>query len=134
MGFSSQQYKKNSKERPWQIHPVWRGIGCVLLLLVPIMSWFAAQLFLESSLKTTLPYAFTKAAVIPYTQITSVDNFIVQVNRYFQNTNFMLGQVFLTVIFSFIGFGIIALLYAMIYRIAGPPRYGPYDIPPNKIQ
>lgn len=134
MGFSSQKYHKGSKEKPWQLHPIWRGIGCVLLLIVPIMSWFAAQLFLESRLSTTLPYSLTQVVVIPFTHVQEVDKAVLQVNLYFQRTHFLLGQVFLTVIFSVIGFGIIALLYAIVYRMAGPPRYGPFDIPPNKIR
>jgi hypothetical protein len=133
MGFSAQQYRKTGKERPWQIHPVWRGIGCLLLILVPIMAWFAADLVLKSNLSRFFPYEFTRVIVIPFTHIAEVDKLIVQVNYYFQNTQFLFGQVFLTIIFSFIGFGIIALLYAIIYRVAGPPRYGPFDIPPNKV-
>ena len=35
MGFSSQKYRKERQERPWVIHPVWRGIGCALILLNP---------------------------------------------------------------------------------------------------
>lgn len=133
MGFSSQQYRKGNKERPWTIHPVWRGIGCLLLLLVPIMAWFAAGLVIKSSLSSLFPYEFSQVIVIPFIHVAALDKLILQANYYFQNTNFMFGQVFLTVIFSFIGFGIIALLYAIIYRVAGPPRYGPFDIPSNKI-
>jgi hypothetical protein len=133
MGFSAQQYKKGSKERPWKVHPIWRGIGCVLILLVPIMSWFVAQVYLDSKLSSTLSYDLTRVVVIPFTHIRTLDRLILEANYYFQDVHFILGQVFLTVIFSVIGFGIIALLYAIIYRVAGPPRYGPFDIPPNKI-
>jgi hypothetical protein len=134
MGFSSQQYKKGNKERPWKVHPVWRGIGCVMLLLVPIMSWFVAQLYLESQLSTSLPYDLTRVVVIPLTHVRNLDRYILQANYYFRDVHFVIGQVFLTVIFSVIGFGILALIYAIIYRVAGPPRYGPFDIPSNKIR
>jgi len=133
MGFSTQQLKRGNRERPWKVHPVWRGIGCIMLLLVPFMSWFTAELVLESNLKDIFPYELTRVAVLPFVHITEVDKIILHVNYYFQNTGFMLGQVFLTVIFSFIGFGIVALLYAIIYRFAGPPRYGPFDIPTDRV-
>jgi hypothetical protein len=133
MGFSSQQYKKGSKERPWAVHPVWRGIGCILIILIPIMSWFVAGLVLENMKSNLLPYEFTRVVVIPFTHVAQLDKYILQINYYFQDTHFVFGQVFLTVIFSFIGFGILAFLYAIIYRMAGPPRYGPFDVPSNKV-
>ncbi|NJD60955.1 MAG: hypothetical protein C3F13_11500 [Anaerolineales bacterium] len=133
MGFSMQQYKKGHEEERYKIHPIWRGIGCILLILVPIMSWYIATLFLESNKKVVLPYEFSQVISIPRIHVAAVDKIIVQANQYFSNTHFMFGQIFLTVIFSFIGFGIIALLYGIIYRMTGPPRYGPFDVPPNKV-
>jgi len=133
MGFSSQQYKRGKQERQWKIHPVWRGIGCILLLLVPIMSWYIATIILQSNAKTLLPYQLTNVFVIPTVNISAIDQLIIQVNHYFKNVNFVFGQLFLTIIFSVIGFGIIALIYSILYRVAGPPRYGPFDVPPNSV-
>ena len=133
MGFSSQQYRRPRDQRPWKINPVWRGIGCVLLLLIPILSWFGADLFLQTNEKVTLPWELTRVVAIPYTHIGEIDRVIVQINRYFDATGFVFGQVFFMIIFSFIGFGVMALLYAMLYKIAGPPRYGPFDVPPDKV-
>jgi hypothetical protein len=28
---------------------------------------------------------------------------------------------------------VMAFLYSVLYRVAGPPRYGPFDVPPNKV-
>jgi hypothetical protein len=133
MGFSSQHYRRGRQERPWKVHPVWRGIGCVLLLIIPIMSWYITALFLQSNTKVVLPTELTRVAFIPATHITEVDKVIVQVNHYFNQVHFVFGQVFFTVIFSVLGFGILALLYSILYRFAGPPRYGPFDVPPNKV-
>ncbi len=44
MGFSSKKYRKEQQDRRWEIHPIWRGIGCALILLIPIMAWFTARL------------------------------------------------------------------------------------------
>lgn len=133
MGFSSQQFQRGRQERPWKVHPVWRGIGCVLLLIIPIMSWYATALFLQSNTKVVLPPELTRVVVIPATHIQQVDKVIIQVNHYFDSTKFVFGQVFFTIIFSVIGFGVLALLYSILYRIAGPPRYGPFDVPPDKV-
>jgi hypothetical protein len=133
MGFSSQQFKRGRQERPWKVHPVWRGIGCVLLLLIPIMSWYVTALFLGSNQKVVLPVELTRVVAIPSTSVAEIDKVIISVNHYFDSTHFVFGQIFFTIIFSVIGFGILSFLYAIIYRVAGPPRYGPFDVPPNKV-
>ena len=133
MGFSSQQYRRQKEQKPWKINPVWRGIGCVLILLVPLMAWFASNLFLQSNEKMVLPWELTKVVAIPFTKISEIDQVILPINRYFASTGFVYGQMFFTIIFSVIGFGALAFLYAILYRVAGPPRYGPFDVPPNKV-
>ena len=119
MGFSSQQYRRQKDQKPWKINPVWRGIGCVLILLIPIMAWFATNLFLQSNEKMVLPWELTKVVAIPYTKISEIDQVILPINRYFASTGFVFGQVFFTIIFSVIGFGALAFLYAILYRVAG---------------
>jgi hypothetical protein len=133
MGFSSQHFNRGRQERPWKVHPVWRGIGCILLLLIPIMSWYLTALFLQTNEKVVLPPELIRVVAIPTTHVGAVDKVIIQVNRFFNSTHFVFGQIFFTIIFSVIGFGILSFLYAIIYRVAGPPRYGPFDVPPNKV-
>jgi hypothetical protein len=133
MGFSSQQYHREQEQRRWKVHPVWRGIGCALLILVPIMAWFATDLFLQSNQRIVLPWELTKVITVPYTKVVQIDRIIAQVNRYFDSSGLMYGQLFFTAIFSVVGFGVMAFLYAILYRVAGPSRYGPFDVPPDKI-
>jgi hypothetical protein len=133
MGFSTQNFERGRQERPWKVHPVWRGIGCILLLIIPIMSWYATTLFLRSNTKVVLPPELIRVVVIPTTKVIEVDKVIIQVNHYFNRVHFVFGQIFFTVIFSVIGFGVLSFLYAIVYRVAGPPRYGPFDVPPSKV-
>jgi hypothetical protein len=134
MGFSSQQYHNDKQERRWRIHPAWRGIGCILFLLVPIMAWVGTSMVLQNSQRIPLSYQLTKLVVIPYSHIRVIDQVIIPVNHYFQQTGFMFGQLYLTIIFSVVGFGVLAFLYAILYRMAGPPRYGPFDVPPGSVK
>jgi hypothetical protein len=133
MGFSAHKYQREREQRPWKINPVWRGIGCALILLIPIMAWYGTKLFLQSNQRVVLPRELTSVVAIPYTHVTELDKLIVQINYYFNATGFVFGQIFFTIIFSFIGFGVMAFLYAILYSIAGPSRYGPFDVPPNKV-
>ncbi len=139
MGFSSQQYRKEQKERPWKINPAWRGIGCILFLLVPVMAWVGASLLLQTYQNVPLPGEMNRVFAIPFiriagTVISEINGYILQINHYFQAIGFKTGQLFFTVIFMFVGYGIMAFVYAMMYKVAGPPRYGPFDVPPNSIK
>ncbi len=132
MGFSSQQYRKERQERAWKINPAWRGIGCILCLIIPIMAWVGASVLLQSGLNLPLAQEMTKVVVIPTIRIAVIDRYIVQVNQFFQANGFTEGQLIVTIIFLFVGYGLLAFIYAVLYKIAGPPRYGPFDVPPIK--
>lgn len=134
MGFSSQQYRKPQQDRPWKVHPAWRGIGCILFLIVPIMAWVGAMLLMQSNVKLPLPYEMTKVVVIPAIHVREIDKIIVTINEYFNSIGFRSGQLFFTIIFLFIGYGVLALLYSILYKMAGPPRYGPFDVPPSSVK
>jgi hypothetical protein len=134
MGFSAQKYRREHEQRPWKIHPVWRGIGCALLILVLIMSWYGTKLFLQSNEKIVLPRELTRVVSIPYTHVSGIDRLIGEINNYFSRTGFVFGQIFFTTIFAIIGFGVMSVIYAVMYKVAGPPRYGPFDVPPNQMR
>jgi hypothetical protein len=134
MGFSSQKYRKERQERPWIIHPVWRGIGCALILLIPIMAWYAAVLFFQTNKTIPLSYAISKPITIPYSQVLEIDRILAIFNRYTVSHNLIVGQFLLTVVFMFIGFGILSLIYAVFFKAAGPSRYGPFDVPPDVMK
>jgi hypothetical protein len=44
--------------------------------------------------------------------------------------NHFLGDLLVGGVLLFIGFAFIMILYAILYSILGPPRYGPLDSPP----
>jgi hypothetical protein len=134
MGFASQKYRRDQQQRRWKIHPVWRGIGCALILLIPIMSWYAATLFLKTNRQIALPWDLTKPVTIRYSQVPEIDRVIADFNRYTISHNLVVGQFFFTIIIMFLGFGILSMVYAFMYQIAGPPRYGPLDVPPTSMR
>jgi hypothetical protein len=134
MGFSAQKYRKERHERPWKTHPIWRGIGCAFIILVPIMSWYATALFLHTNRRIPIPYELTKPITIRYIQLAAIDNIIGDFNSYTVAHNLTVGQFFFTIILMFIGFGILSVVYATMFRVVGPPRYGPFDVPPNMMR
>jgi len=98
------------------IHPVWRGIGCFLLILLPIVAFAGAKILVQTNSRqrwVQIPTELTGVFTVP-----------------------IIGRIFyaalaLTVILIVIGFAILTVAYSVIYRIIGIPRYGPLDSPPG---
>ena len=112
-----------------QVHPIWRGIGCVMLILIPIVAYAAADtLFDRASISGLSLFGFI---ILPGSGI---------LYRVFFSFPFWgdailrisLFHLVFVVVFSVIGFLVFSLFYAIIYRFTGPPKYGPTDAPPPR--
>ena len=111
------------KERKWRVHPFWRGFGCLWFILMPIMSFAGAKLAVQAlwpSLPSqlsrvvdlpTLDYWFMKAPL----DLDFLINWLPEKPLYFADL-FFFGA------FCLLGFGVLSLLYALLYRIFGPPK------------
>ncbi|MBL6966321.1 MAG: hypothetical protein ISR60_07175 [Anaerolineales bacterium] len=107
-----------SKPRPWRVHPVWRGIGCAMLIILPVMSYAGAVEIMRMNIErrwVALPAAFMKTVNIPY---------LFGVPHLFAN----LAVALLLLV---IGYGILVILYSALYSMVGPKR-SPLDAPPPK--
>jgi hypothetical protein len=128
MGFSSARYGRQAvEEKRRKIHPIWRGIGCVLLFLVPIISFYLARLFMAAAI-VPLPIELSKPVILSFYNIGPIDSTIYRINEVF-NGELLYGDLFFTIIFMVLGFGVLSIVYGIIYRLIGPPRYGPLDAP-----
>jgi hypothetical protein len=98
------------------VHPVWRGIGCFLLILLPIVAFAGAKIIVQANSRQRwiqMPVELNGSFIVPV------------IGRV------LFADLALTVILIVIGFAIITVGYSIIYRIIGIPRYGPLDSPPG---
>lgn len=105
-------------ERRWKIHPIWRGIGCLMGILIPVMAYAGAVLLVQENAKQgwlPMPAELLQTVTIPY--VGSFPN--------------LLAYLLVAVVLSVLGFGIFIIVYSFVYRVAGPPQYGPLDAPPG---
>jgi hypothetical protein len=113
-------------------HPVWRGIGCVMMILIPLISYALAVVFIDLALKANwpLPYQLLGTPQFPAWVWTTPQ--LVYIVRPLASVNNLYANLFLTVVFMIILGGLFSVLNAVLYRLIGPPRYGPQDVPPPK--
>ena len=113
MGRYRSYTRQTAKERPWDVHPIWRGIGCILIILIPIMAYAGAVVLVRENFKNkwvALPTELIGSFVIPYL-----------------GARVYYAEIAATLLLMFFGFGVIVILYSLMYRLVGPARYGPLD-------
>jgi len=91
-------------------HPVWMGIGFLLLLIIPAISWAASLILIDEDLKTGW-YRLTPSMLAPGAD------------------PLLYAKIALTAAITFVLFVLLYVIYFIVYRFIGPKRYGPLDAP-----
>lgn len=106
-GYSHEPIRTTKKE----IHPIWRGVGFLFMILVPALSYGASILILrENVTKHWFP--------IPSEIIArGADPMI-------------FAKILLTIVLSLVVFALFTLFTFIVDRLFGAPQMGPYDAPP----
>lgn len=98
------------KERE-QIHPIWRGVGFLFMILAPVMGYFGSLLLIEANKKNhwiAISQDFLASGKDPMLYV----------------------KIGLTILLAFLIFFILQFIGMLVFRVAGPERYGPLDVPP----
>ena len=104
---------RSGKSKKPALHPIWRGIGIVFLLLGPVISYFSAILLIQENARQhwyRIPTDLFAKGADPYLYVKIILMILILLIIY--------------LIFSFVTF--------ILYRIFAPPRYGPLDIKPGR--
>ena len=123
------KYQRKSEKKP-EANPIWRGIGCILIVVVPVIS-YALMVILTPAIVATglVPYALLGYVKFPEwvlrTPILSdIALFIGGIN------DLGLKLIAFFVILLLVA-AIFSLLYSLVSQVIGPPRYSDKDAPPS---
>lgn len=127
-------YEKKTPARSSEPHPVWRGIGCLIMLLVPALSLGISVILVQMapSLGIQLPDGLIGRPVMPellfqVPGLVGILNWIQSLDNLYA---ILVGMFTITILLA----GVLALVYAFAYRIVGPARYSGMDAPPPNIK
>jgi hypothetical protein len=105
-----QSFRRESKPPTREIHPIWRGIGFVLIILIPFMAYTAAILVLnENASRGWFP--------IPADILARGSDPMLYV------------KILLTLLIAMVLYIILLFITFLVNKFFGPDRYGPYDVP-----
>ena len=124
---------KTSEKKVEGPHSIWRGFGCMIIIIVPILSFAAANV--------TLPLFLNRGLVPPQLLITPQIPawlwYVPVLAQIIQNL-FVRPAIFAILVLTFMYIlilgGIFSVIYAAMYRMVAPARYGPMDAPPPKVK
>jgi hypothetical protein len=122
---------RTTMERP---HAVWRGIGCLMMLIVPLISIAAGYETIQFGLRNgwVIPQQLLGTPRLP--EIFYISSGLWIIFGPLTNIPHLYGYVVAALVYMTVIGGIVSVIYAIAYRFVGPPRYGPLDIPPPKIK
>lgn len=104
----STQVEGPKKQR--EIHPIWRGIGFAMIILIPFLSYVGALAILEENARRGW-FPIPRDLLVNYSD------------------PMILIKALLTIAVAFVLYMVFMLITFIIYRMFGPSRYGPMDVP-----
>ena len=134
MGKYTSQSRKVEVPRDRGVHPFMRGVGCIMLAIVPFLSYGLAILTVNQWLLRGLPLppAWTGYLQIP-PLLYRLEGLRVIMDFLGSQYNLVANLVFAAARAIIIG-GTMSILFGYIFKMFGPPQYGPLDAPPPRIK
>jgi hypothetical protein len=127
--------KETSITTKKELSPIWRGIGCMMILGIPVISIIAGTATVQLALDNKwgiiprqllghprLPDIFYKSSGLMY-----IFNPLTKIKDFYADA--VVSLIYMVLISS-----IISVIYSAIYSMVGPSRYGPTDEPPMKYK
>jgi hypothetical protein len=129
--YSSYQKPKPKVDRN-EVHPVMRGIGCILLVLVPILAYGTAVYLVNDGVRRGWPIPLTWLGTVEIPAILLKLGGLSMIWSFLQRQNNLVANLFFALTITVVIFGILSILYGFLYKMFGPPEYGPTDVRPER--
>jgi hypothetical protein len=101
------------------VHPIWRGIGCLLILVFPLISFAASIILYQEGIPQQL-FPLTRDLANMVT-IPLLDETVP-----------LFYILIITAVLTFLSYFALTVVYSMVFRMGSGSRYGPLDAPPIK--
>ena len=115
----SYQSRESRETRKKEINPIWRGIGFIFMILIPLMSYAGAIVLIQqNNIHGWIPF--------PYDLVANESHILF---RLFQDPQIHI-KLIVMITLMFLMYAIFAMITFAINSAFGASRYGPYDMPP----
>ena len=129
-----QSYQKQKDLPRNEVHPVWRGIGCLIMIITPIISGAAAQVLLQLGKAQKWPFLYELRDVIRFPEYIYKIPYILVAANYISSIYYLKALLLFFFLVLILLSGVFAVLNVTLYRMIGPPRYTAIDAPAPRVK
>ena len=130
MGKYSSVSRPTPPPRNREVHPLMRGIGCLMLVIVPILAYGVSVLLVNYGMQRGWPIPPPWLEPAQFHPLLWSLSGLVPVLNFLQAQPHLTANLVFAVGISVVAFGVMSVMYGYIYKLFGPPEYGPTDEPP----
>jgi|YNPNPStandDraft_1061719.scaffolds.fasta_scaffold12321_3 hypothetical protein len=125
-----QMWQKPEFKRPYDIHPVWRVLGCVLIPLLLLVAYAAAEVIVQHGVARGWPLLTLFQIHFP-PSVWKIP-VLADICRWLLERPHLPAVIVLFFLLAIGLFSLLSTVYAIAYRFVGPPPYTPLDAPPPR--
>jgi hypothetical protein len=122
-------FKQQPYKRPYEVHPIWRGIGCLMMVLIPLVSVVGALVLIDTGTKKGWPFPYELLGYPRLPAMAYSIPVISDIARTISSVNNLYAIAVFSLLLMILGFAVISLVYASAFKVVGPSRYTPLDAP-----
>lgn len=129
--FSRQAPKPSKPQGP---HDIWRGIGCLMMLIIPAISIALGISIINYAIEQRweLPYQLVGYMKLP--DYFHKSSGLIQILGPLTRIPNLYAYISASIMFMLLLGGLVSTLYAILFSFVGPSRYGPTDAPPPRFK
>ena len=134
MGKYSSHARQAPRPKRGVVHPVMRGIGCLMIVIVPILAYGISILLVNYGVSKGWPIPPDWLGTPTFHPLLSRLSGVATVLAFLRTQNNLIANVIFAIAITVVIGGVMSVIYGYIYTIFGPPRYGPTDAPPPRVK
>lgn len=133
MGKYGTRIKKPTMPDRNTVNPYMRGIGCLLMLVVPVFAYAAGDILAGQGIGyQIIPREWYGAMQFPpiVTALPGLNWIAVRL----ASVPHLPATLTIAVVVTILVGGVISVIFGWLYSLLAPSRYGPTDVPPPRVK
>ena len=133
MGKYSSNARRQAAPDRNRVPPLVRGIGCITMVLVPILAYGSAVWLINGPARAwPIPVTWLGTPHLPgfMFSLPGLAGFA----AFLQAQNNLTANLVFAVALTGVIYGFMSIIYGYIYNMFGPSKYGPTDVPPPRVK
>lgn len=131
--YGSRMVKQPPMPKRDTVNPYMRGIGCLLMLIVPVFAYGLGDLLAGQGFgRPVIPQEWYGAIQFPSIIYTSPT--LSWVATRISSIPHLAATLAIAVIVMIVVGGILSVIFGWMYSLFAPSHYGPLDVPPPRVK